>query len=619
MAIDKIDRVVLSKSVRDDIDSKATKTELSNAVGDLENQISAVVSNMDWKESVATYADLATEYPTPVDGWTVNVKDTDITYRYSGTAWIEISANSIPLATSEVDGKMSKEDKVKLDTIAEGAQVNLTATEMLTALMTVDTNESGLNANTLQGKTASDFATSTHDHDGRYYTETEINTLLNGKSGTGHTHPYAPDTHPAQVATSAVLGHIKSGTDIVVDASGNVSVKSASNLGNAVNVTDYNTLVPSAIAQGNITPIKATASANAPWNNTTSGFLVQSNAIDSFHILIFRSGGDGWAYRSYYQGTWGSWKMWATDGHNHDDRYYTESEADSKFATKSEVGSAGYGDMMKSVYDTDNDGVVDVSQRTYTADKLKLYSTPNSSNVYQNHFTKIASVTLTAQYQDAQFVAQLMDYSHGAVTMSKGQLYFRVKQQASLGSAPNVDLKLVDAEAWDNTNFVAVTTSVTASQTVVDLYYKANLTYSIMSLSVVSIVGNMNMLNGQPFVSTLPTGTQTACAIGGRVATADKWTSVRTLTLSGDASGSVSIDGSTNVTLTVTVVDDSHNHTIGTITGLQTALNGKSDTSHNHDTVYAKKAGDTVSYMDFGNFRIQGNTTDKSLDIIFLG
>ncbi len=91
-------------------DDKYTKAEI-------DNKISQVVSNMDWKESVATYNDIATTYPSPQDGWTVNVKDTDITYRWSGTEWIEISANAIPLATSKVDGKMSKDDKWFLETV----------------------------------------------------------------------------------------------------------------------------------------------------------------------------------------------------------------------------------------------------------------------------------------------------------------------------------------------------------------------------------------------------------------------------------------------------------------------------------------------------------------------
>ena len=44
------------------------------------------------------------------------------------------------------------------------------------------------------------------------------------------------------------------------------------------------------------------------------------------------------------------------------------------------------------------------------------------------------------------------------------------------------------------------------------------------------------------------------------VPSADKWATARTISLSGDASGSVSIDGSSNVTLTVAVANDSHTH-----------------------------------------------------------
>ena len=48
--------------------------------------------------------------------------------------------------------------------------------------------------------------------------------------------------------------------------------------------------------------------------------------------------------------------------------------------------------------------------------------------------------------------------------------------------------------------------------------------------------------------------------IAGSVGTADKWNTARTITLSGDVTGSVSIDGSSNVTITTTVVDESHAH-----------------------------------------------------------
>ena len=53
--------------------------------------------------------------------------------------------------------------------------------------------------------------------------------------------------------------------------------------------------------------------------------------------------------------------------------------------------------------------------------------------------------------------------------------------------------------------------------------------------------------------------------ISGNSATTTKWATARTITLAGDATGSITIDGTANATLTVAVVDDSHNHVIGNI------------------------------------------------------
>lgn len=43
-----------------------------------------------YKQSVATFADIATTYPTPELGWTAVAKDTGIRYRFDGTSWIDI-------------------------------------------------------------------------------------------------------------------------------------------------------------------------------------------------------------------------------------------------------------------------------------------------------------------------------------------------------------------------------------------------------------------------------------------------------------------------------------------------------------------------------------------------
>jgi hypothetical protein len=69
---------------------------------------------------------------------------------------------------------------------------------------------------------------------------------------------------------------------------------------------------------------------------------------------------------------------------------------------------------------------------------------------------------------------------------------------------------------------------------------------------------------------------------GDSVPAADKLAAARTISLSGDAAGSASFDGSGNVSIATTVADDSHNHVIGNVDGLQSALDGKAASSHTH-------------------------------------
>lgn len=104
------------------IRGELTKSNVTNALGytpytpnEVDNKLSALETKIDWKESVDTYNDIATTYPSPQDGWTVNVKDTDYTYRFDGDKWVVISANAIPKATQSVDGLLSKEDKASYD------------------------------------------------------------------------------------------------------------------------------------------------------------------------------------------------------------------------------------------------------------------------------------------------------------------------------------------------------------------------------------------------------------------------------------------------------------------------------------------------------------------------
>lgn len=380
-------------------DDKYTRNEV-------DNKFSALETAIDWKEAVNTYADLAATYPHPDDGWTVNVKDTDYTYRWSGTAWIAISANAIPKATQSVDGLLSKEDKTSyddayskrhthsnkstLDKLTETLLANWTdaynkrhehsnktvldkITQVLLdnwsaaythisnksnphgvtksqvglgSVPNVATNDqvptftqattlanltSGEKLTVMLGKIAkaiADFIT--HKADAVLHITAAERTNWNDANSKKHTHSNKGILDTVTQAMLDKLVGIASGAEVnvqsdwsVTDTGSDAFIKNkptsmpanggtASKLSNAIQISDYDTFVPSKVAAGAITPIMAGSNANAPWSNTTAGLLIQSSAQEAWHILIFRSGTGGWAYRSYYQDGWRDWEIWST-------------------------------------------------------------------------------------------------------------------------------------------------------------------------------------------------------------------------------------------------------------------------------------------------------------------
>jgi len=117
-----------------------------------------ILSGIDWKEAVTNFADLATAYTTPDEGWTASVNAEDTVYRYDGSAWVALANGTVPLATAVIDGKLSSADFTKLQGIEIGSTGDQTAGEMLTAIKTVDGPGSGLNADLLDGLEGMSYA-----------------------------------------------------------------------------------------------------------------------------------------------------------------------------------------------------------------------------------------------------------------------------------------------------------------------------------------------------------------------------------------------------------------------------------------------------------------------------
>ncbi|CUU46995.1 pyocin knob domain-containing protein [Clostridium beijerinckii] len=332
----------ISQSNLNNWDDKYTKNEV-------DNKISQVISNMDWKESVATYNDLATTYPNAEDGWTANTKDTDITYRYNGSVWIPISANSIPLATSSVDGKMSKADKSKLDGIAANANNYVHPANHLATMITEDTTHRfATDTEKLNWNTA---YTNNHIHSNKSILDAITQVLIDNWNS-AYTH------------ISDTIRHITSNERTLWNT---VSNKVDKVTGKSLSTNDFDNSYKAKIdgISNNANKVEAsTTNGNIKVDGTEKTVYIHpsgTNPHGTTKVDVGLSNVDNTsdlnkpistAVQSALNGK-------ANSTHTHDDRYYTETEADSKFATKDEISTAGYGDMMKSAYDKNGDGVID--------------------------------------------------------------------------------------------------------------------------------------------------------------------------------------------------------------------------------------------------------------------
>jgi len=171
----------------------------------------------------------------------------------------------------------------------------------------------------------------------------------------------------------------------------------------------------------------------------------------------------------------------------------------------------------------------------------------------------------------------------------------------SLGVTGNITVSgTVDGRdvAADGTKLDGVESGATADQTKADIdalgiaATTASTLATARNIAVTgAVTGNANFDgSGNISIATTatsdPTVTLTGAVTGsgtmtnlGNVSIATTATADPTLTLSGDASGSATFTNLGNATLTVTVADDSHNHVISNVDGLQTALDGKLSTS----------------------------------------
>ena len=89
----------------------------------------------------------------------------------------------------------------------------------------------------------------------------------------------------------------------------------------------------------------------------------------------------------------------------------------------------------------------------------------------------------------------------------------------------------------------------------------------------------------------------------GNASTATALATARTIALSGDVTGSVSFNGTSNATITATIADDSHNHTIANVDGLQTEIDTKAELAGSGSQSFSASTLNATT-VDLGNWTV---------------
>ena len=92
-------------------------------------------------------------------------------------------------------------------------------------------------------------------------------------------------------------------------------------------------------------------------------------------------------------------------------------------------------------------------------------------------------------------------------------------------------------------------------------------------------------------------------ALTGNASTATALATARNIALAGDVSGNVNFDGTGNVSITTVIADDSHNHTIANVDGLQTEIDTKAELAGSSSQAFSASTLNATT-VDLGDWTI---------------
>ncbi|WP_234123441.1 pyocin knob domain-containing protein [Clostridium hydrogenum] len=310
---------------------------------EVDNKISAVITNLDYKEHVATFADLATTYPNPQDGWTVSVDADNITYKYNGTSWIPISANSIPLATESVSGLLSSQDKTNFDdaNAKKHTHSNLSLLETITQVLINNWNSAYTHISdavrhiTSAERSLWNTVSNKVDKSGDTISG-QLTVLGNAQNRPIVTRGISGSSSDGTTVDSLYLNYdsnkpVQIGTTITIDPSTSSITAKASD-SDAVGGHPATDFAPSGYGLGGFTPLINSTDANTVistgfyYGNNISNVPTVSGESTAGYLLVEASSSN-WVKQTYCtytnskifvrtnnNGTWTSWKSLASSG-----------------------------------------------------------------------------------------------------------------------------------------------------------------------------------------------------------------------------------------------------------------------------------------------------------------
>lgn len=527
---------------------KAVSTVASQGLSDTEKSNARANIGAGTSSFSGSYNDLTDKPTIPTIGnGTITITQNGatkgtFTMNQSGDTTIELTDNNTTygVATQSANGLMSVADKTKLDGIAISAEVNQNAFSNVVVGSTTISADSKTDSLTLAGSNV----TITPDADNDKITIGI--TKANVTSALGYTPPTTDTTYG--VATSSALGLVKSGTDITVDSSGNVSVNDDSHNHVISNVDGLQSALDGKAASSH-THSYIESKENYTFDSSTlptsfdygisTGFVDSNSGFGSFgSVLIVRSyDGGGGSLQLYapYSPNYGGTHMKARFGNyeSNSGNSWTDlkeiawiSDIPTKYAGSSSAGgsatsavkldTATAGSATQPVYFSSGKPVACTYTLGASVPSGAVFTDTDTKNTAgsTNTSSKIYLIGATSQATNPK------TYSHDTVYVgTDGHLYSDSKQVVNLSGSQALTNKTYNGYTLGAACAYGVATSITSGDT-------SNLpTNHAVATAISNTVGRSYIANN---LTTTSGGyvldARQGKALGDRVSNLETWT-----------------------------------------------------------------------------------------------